>query len=405
MAKRQCTDKPKIDKTQVVVAVIAAIAAVIVGYWQFVLKPSQQPVIPAPASQQVEYIGRVLDGSTEAPIRGAKVTFDFQGAPPIVYTDSEGIYRFTISIEGDKLAGRVRIEATGYENYDRNITLLLNNPNIEDIRLRPISEPSITPAPTMTPTPAVSTATPTATSITPPGPTPVSTATLPPTPSRVLPTTTATVTPISRMWQKWVKLGSFPSPGARPSGVIRVADSLWVVIPRDRIYRLNLKGDIIAEADFSQPCEKAAWDGESLWCTNMGNTIVKVDPASGEELASFEADMNNARITWDGSALWIIDMQGNLACYDRTGKRLRRLAISVNGWPTGLAWVAGELWVADVHGELTRFDSEFAKIGAFSLTQCGAGSFPYDLALYWDGKSLWLADPGQNRILQCAPAD
>lgn len=140
-----------IDKTQVIAAILAAVAAIIGAYWQFVWKPSQQ------SSASIEYVGRVLDAKTEAPIRSAKVTLDFQGAPPIVYTDSEGIYRFTVSVEGDKFTGRVRLEATGYENYDRNITLLSNNPTIEDIRLISLGIETVVPSmvPTGTPSPVL----------------------------------------------------------------------------------------------------------------------------------------------------------------------------------------------------------------------------------------------------------
>jgi predicted Ser/Thr protein kinase len=215
-----------------------------------------------------------------------------------------------------------------------------------------------------------------------------------------------TATPTSRVGQEWANLRSFPAPAAEPSGIVRVADSLGIVASRGgRLYRLSLEGDIIVEMDLPVACGNVAWDGESLWCA-ASKTVYKVDPAGGQELAEFETDMSDIRgITWDGSALWIVDGDGNLACYDRAGQRLRRLAVAVNGWPIGLTWGAGELWVADVHGKVTRFDSEFAKIGSFSLDQCGAGPFPYDLALYWDEESLWLADSNQNRIFQCAPAD
>ena len=119
-----------------------------------------------------------------------------------------------------------------------------------------------------------------------------------------------------------------------------------------------------------------------------------------------ERELDNIRgIAWDGSALWMIDVHGNLVRCDTSGRRLRRLAVPVQGWPVDLEWVGGELWVADVHGQVTRFDSAFVKIGSFSLADCGAGPFPYEVATYWDGESLWLADTNQSRILQCGPAD
>ena len=223
----------------------------------------------------------------------------------------------------------------------------------------------------------------------------------------VLPVTPVpTAIPASKIAQEWVNLRSFPAPAANPSGIVRMADDLGVVASRGRqFYRLDLEGNIIAEMDIAVACSHMAWDGESLWCA-ANKTVYEVDPASGQELARFEVDMNDIRgITWDGESLWLTDVNGNLARYDRAGQRLRRLAVAVTGWPTSLAWAAGELWVADVHGNVTCFDSEFNKSGSFGLAQCGAGSFPYEVALYWDGESLWLADAGQNRILQCAPAD
>jgi hypothetical protein len=150
LAARPVEDGKKrapIDRTQVIIAVVA-VAAIIGAYWLLVWEPSQSSSTSTPVPQRIEYVGRVLDAETEAPIHAAKVTLDFQGAPPIVYTDSEGIYRFTVTIGSDRLAGRVRIEADGYENYDRNITLVLNVPNTEDIRLKPLASTAIvTPIP------------------------------------------------------------------------------------------------------------------------------------------------------------------------------------------------------------------------------------------------------------------
>ena len=126
--------KPKLDKTQIIVAVIAAVAAILAAYWQFVWKPSHSsPSISNP--RRIEYVGRIVDSNTNEPIHNAKITLDFQSAPPIVYTDSEGVYRFNLNVDSDKIVGRVRVDADNYDKYDRNITLFADNPNIEDIRL------------------------------------------------------------------------------------------------------------------------------------------------------------------------------------------------------------------------------------------------------------------------------
>ncbi|MCP4107115.1 MAG: hypothetical protein GY749_16505 [Desulfobacteraceae bacterium] len=119
----------KLDKTQIIVAIIVALSSIIVGYWQFNKKPE--------TSKPVGYIGRVTDAKSGFPVRGAKISFDFKDIPPIVYTDSEGIYRFSVIIKGDKIVSRVRVEADGYISYDRNIVLLSDVSTIEDIRLNP----------------------------------------------------------------------------------------------------------------------------------------------------------------------------------------------------------------------------------------------------------------------------
>jgi len=97
-------------------------------------------------SEEIEYVGRVIDNTNQLPIAGAKVTLDLQGVPPVVYTDSEGVYRFNVVIDSD-ISGQVRVDAQGYQVYTRNISLSPYRTIIEDIRLTPHSS-SISPAET-----------------------------------------------------------------------------------------------------------------------------------------------------------------------------------------------------------------------------------------------------------------
>lgn len=85
--------------------------------------------------QELVYVGRVIDRTTQEPIGGARVALDFRGAPPVVYTDSEGVYRFVVVMTGTRLDGRVRVSADEYEPYDRNITLYTTSSTVEDLRL------------------------------------------------------------------------------------------------------------------------------------------------------------------------------------------------------------------------------------------------------------------------------
>ena len=98
-------------------------------------KPTAPTATATPAARTFHYLGRVIDGKTFSPIHGAKIALDLQGAPPIVYTDSEGIFRFPLTFAGSSISGRVRIEADGYQNYDRIINLSAAETNMEDFLL------------------------------------------------------------------------------------------------------------------------------------------------------------------------------------------------------------------------------------------------------------------------------
>lgn len=128
------SESQAIDKTKVIVSLIAALSAILAAYWQFVWRPTHSRSSNS-ETQKLKYVGRVIDANTREPIQGAKVTFDFRDIPEIVYTDSEGVYRFTIQSKKDNLTGHVRVTAKGYEIYERNITLSSDNPTVADIRL------------------------------------------------------------------------------------------------------------------------------------------------------------------------------------------------------------------------------------------------------------------------------
>jgi hypothetical protein len=115
----------------IIVAILGLIGTLMLGYWQFVLKPGKpdQPI-------ETEYVGRVININSQQAIVGAKITLDLEGVPPIVYSDSEGVYRFKVAIDND-ISGQIRVDAQGYQVYIRNITISPDIKTIEDIRLTP----------------------------------------------------------------------------------------------------------------------------------------------------------------------------------------------------------------------------------------------------------------------------
>lgn len=113
----------------VVLTIVAALITV------FLSACNRFGATPSPDdSAATEYVGHVMDANTLQPIANAKITLTLEGVPPVVYTDSEGIYRFKVSIQSD-MSGQIRVDAQGYQVYIRNITISPTLYRIDDIRL------------------------------------------------------------------------------------------------------------------------------------------------------------------------------------------------------------------------------------------------------------------------------
>ena len=81
------------------------------------------------------FIGRIVDLKSQ-PIKDAKVSLEGLGTPFVTYTDTEGVFRFSIRIiSGNVVNVNIRVEAEGYQPYNRYIDLSIDNTKIEEIRL------------------------------------------------------------------------------------------------------------------------------------------------------------------------------------------------------------------------------------------------------------------------------
>jgi hypothetical protein len=131
-------DPKESSAIKIIVALIGAAAAVLVGYWQF-----GPPSRPAPLSAGKKITGRVMDAATNRAVGHAKVAMDSEDLPPVQYTDSEGVFMFPMPSSAQYV--HLRVEASGYEPADRRV-----NPaalgEIEEIRLQP-ARPDAPPSP------------------------------------------------------------------------------------------------------------------------------------------------------------------------------------------------------------------------------------------------------------------
>ena len=115
-------------KTRIILAIIPALGAVLVGYWQFVSKRSSGN------DELIPYVVRVTNIDNHQAISGAKVTIEATGIPPSPYTDSNGISPFRL----DKAIENVHIiiEAKDCETSDKHEPLPTSEPRTIDVRLK-----------------------------------------------------------------------------------------------------------------------------------------------------------------------------------------------------------------------------------------------------------------------------
>jgi hypothetical protein len=90
--------------------------------------------------KECTYAMRIFDVSTEKPIRNAKISFNYGIELYVKHTDSEGYSRFNIPCIQEKQSAKVKVDASGYESYNRVFNLLSE---IEEIYLKPKYPPAI----------------------------------------------------------------------------------------------------------------------------------------------------------------------------------------------------------------------------------------------------------------------
>ena len=89
-----------------------------------------------PNNPEISFQGRVIDQEKQAPLSRIKVLLNFSGAPPVVYTDLEGIYKFKVNFRDSSIIkGQLTIEAKGYKTHNSTIELSPKHKDFGDIQL------------------------------------------------------------------------------------------------------------------------------------------------------------------------------------------------------------------------------------------------------------------------------
>lgn len=131
--------------TRIVLALIAIIPATLVGYWQFVYKPSHHGTV----FESVVVSGQVLNAQTLAFVPDAHIILDVDGTTATYekYTDSNGIFSFRLTKVKPGAQGKLSVRKSGFNVLEKNF--FINDTSIsQELRLEttiPVPPPSPRP--------------------------------------------------------------------------------------------------------------------------------------------------------------------------------------------------------------------------------------------------------------------
>ena len=133
-------NKPVWTQDKIVMAVIAALALIgtvstSIAIWKGLEKTDNEIQTPNEEIQKCTHSVILYDEKTKRTIKNdAMVYFLYQNDKYTFYGDSEGFYKANIVCDKNNADGKIHVEATGYEVYERNFKL---DNNMQEIRLTP----------------------------------------------------------------------------------------------------------------------------------------------------------------------------------------------------------------------------------------------------------------------------
>ncbi len=139
-------------------------------------------------------------------------------------------------------------------------------------------------------------------------------------------------------------------PCRHPWGIAADGDALWVYDPEagKMLHFLPETGRVDRIlADVEAEVRGLAWDGSALWAAE-GKRFMKMDPADGTEIQSFEGPgLDTSGVAWDGRYLWLADRRGDRLAVAAPDGTLFAVLPSPGPYPAGLARMGDSLWVVD----------------------------------------------------------
>ena len=194
---------------------------------------------------------------------------------------------------------------------------------------------------------------------------------------------------------------SFPVAGASMGGLFFDGTSLWKTNDNQssltRIDPSTGSSSLVAMPAGAQGSREIAYDGSSLWVTNIGNKVSRIDPDSGTG-ANFDLPagaVGPAGIVFDGTSIWTANItSSNVTRIDPTTGAGENVSLpgDANG-TIAIAFDGTDIWTTSfVSSKISRIDADTGR----GVNVAFYGASPIDIV--FDGTNMWTISSFSNSI-------
>ncbi|HYV02563.1 MAG TPA: hypothetical protein VEM93_09575 [Actinomycetota bacterium] len=136
----------------------------------------------------------------------------------------------------------------------------------------------------------------------------------------------------------------------------------------------------------------------SVWAIGPANTLVRIDPRSGGEIATMELRGEARVVAFGEGALWAATFGSNVFRIDPATNRVAGTVAAPLG-PAGIAVGSGAVWVVgESSNEVVRIAPDTVEV----VVRIPVGKFPGPIDATDDG--VWIGFQGRPSIARIAPA-
>ena len=191
------------------------------------------------------------------------------------------------------------------------------------------------------------------------------------------------------------------SVGNRPTALAFDGTSLWVAnYAGNSIMKINPATGVVSQTiNVGINPIALALDGISIWVANYSsNSVMKINPATGAVSSQITVGSNPSALAFDGNSIWVANINSNNVMKINTVTGAVSPPITVMS-PYALSFDGSSVWVANSNGSIVMKINPVTGVVAPPIA---VGAYPSSLA--FDGSSIWVANSGSNSVMKINPA-